>query len=107
MQSVTPLSGSDAHSDLEEDTSSSSGALAGFCFYLLVFSLLLLMYEPGSTLLLMLYTWPFFLALMPLSILAGVVCRVLWPHHVVLMLLCCGGSIFAMFWLVFSLIVGW
>ncbi|WP_459582070.1 DUF3561 family protein [Dickeya oryzae] len=83
------------------------GALAGFCFYWLAFSLPFVFYGLNSTLLLMLYTWPFFLALMPLSVLIGMLFRVLLPNHVGWMMLCCAVSIPGVFWLVFVLITGW
>ncbi|NKI75089.1 DUF3561 family protein [Dickeya sp. CFBP 2040] len=114
MQSVTPLANSRTQTgyDEEEDSSPGSfsplvGALAGFCFYWLAFSLPFVFYGLNSTLLLMLYTWPFFLALMPLSVLIGMLFRVLLPHHVVWMMVCCAVTIPGVFWLVFLLITGW
>ncbi|WP_254901616.1 DUF3561 family protein [Lonsdalea britannica] len=55
----------------------------------------------------MLYTWPLFLALLLLCVLVGMLFGLLWQRRVVLMLLCCGGSVLFSFWLVFSVISGW
>ncbi|KHN56323.1 hypothetical protein OI70_12255 [Dickeya fangzhongdai] len=114
MQSVTPLPDSNTQADHDEEEDGSFvacsplvGALAGFCFYWLAFSLPFIVYGLNSTLLLMLYTWPFFLALMPLSVLIGMLFRVLLPNHVVWMMVCCAVSIPGVFWLVFLLITGW
>ncbi|SLM64331.1 Putative cytochrome oxidase subunit [Dickeya aquatica] len=112
MQRATSLPDSESScSDDEEPASSSSGALSGalvgFCCYWLAFSLPFTFFGFNSTLLLMLYTWPFFLALMPLSVLIGMLFRVFCQHNIALMMLCCAITIPGVFWLVFLLIRGW
>lgn len=82
------------------------GGMAGFIFYWLACALPVLVYG-ANALFFLLYTWPFFLALMPVSVLIGIVISVLLPGRPCLMILCCGLSVFCLFWLVFSLLTGW
>ncbi|WJV56130.1 DUF3561 family protein [Pectobacteriaceae bacterium CE90] len=110
MQNVTPLLGSEASHRRDEDTQVSypfMGAIAGFSFYWLAFVLPFLVYGLNVTLFLMLYTWPFFLALMPLSVLIGVAYSILWQENTTLMILCSGITTVSLFWLVFALLTGW
>ncbi|AXW85825.1 hypothetical protein CKQ53_01760 [Lonsdalea britannica] len=109
VQRVTLLPHRQIHPPSQETPVSypSLGAIAGFCFYWLAFALSFWLYGLDATRLLMLYTWPLFLALLLLCVLVGMLFGLLWQRRVVLMLLCCGGSVLFSFWLVFSVISGW
>jgi dolichyl-phosphate-mannose--protein O-mannosyl transferase len=55
----------------EETTWSFPGALVGFVSWLLALGIPFLLYGP-NTLFFFLYTWPFFLALMPVAVVVGI-----------------------------------
>lgn len=55
----------------DETTWSLPGALIGFLSWLLVLGIPFLVYGP-NTLFFFLYTWPFFLALMPVAVVVGI-----------------------------------
>ena len=61
-----PMSG-----DIEETTWSFSGAVVGFAAWLLALAIPVLFYG-SNTLFFFLYTWPFFLALLPVSVVIGI-----------------------------------
>lgn len=82
------------------------GAMAGFIFYWLAFAVPILTYG-ANALFFLLYTWPFFLALIPVSVVIGLVFSVLLAGRLVLMIISIGLSVFCLFWLVFSLLTGW
>lgn len=108
MQNVTQLSVSKRRVVREDErTYPSMGAIAGFSFYWLAFVVPILVYGTNTTLFFMLYTWPFFLALMPASVLIGVFFSVIFKGNMTLMVLSSGAVIVCLFWLVFSLITGW
>ncbi|HEY0211212.1 DUF3561 family protein [Acerihabitans sp.] len=82
------------------------GAMAGFIFYWLAFAVPILTYG-ANALFFLLYTWPFFLALIPVSVVIGLVFSVLLAGRLVLMIISIGLSVFCLFWLVFALLTGW
>ncbi|AXM03669.1 MULTISPECIES: DUF3561 family protein [Escherichia] len=55
----------------DETTWSLSGAAVGFVSWLFALAIPFLVYGP-NTLFFFLYTWPFFLALMPVAVVAGI-----------------------------------
>jgi Protein of unknown function (DUF3561). len=61
----------------------------------------------SNTLFFLLYTWPFFLALMPLSVLIGITLSMLLRGRLILTLLLTGAIVLCLFWLVFSFLTGW
>ncbi|WP_318372435.1 DUF3561 family protein [Enterobacter sp.] len=65
------MSGSDPVTANEETTWSFPGALVGFIAWLLALGIPFLLYGP-NTLFFFLYTWPFFLALMPVAVVVGI-----------------------------------
>lgn len=65
------LSGSEPAPVNEETTWSFPGALVGFIAWLLALGIPFLLYGP-NTLFFFLYTWPFFLALMPVAVVVGI-----------------------------------
>ncbi|BCU54393.1 membrane protein [Enterobacter kobei] len=65
------LSRSETVAASEETTWSFPGALVGFVSWLLALGIPFLLYGP-NTLFFLLYTWPFFLALMPVAVVVGI-----------------------------------
>lgn len=55
----------------------------------------------------LLYTRPFFTALMPLSVLIGITLSMLLRGRLILTLLLTGAIVLCLFWLVFSFLTGW
>ncbi|GJL37911.1 Inner membrane protein YgbE [Phytobacter ursingii] len=69
-QNIT-ISRSDTITTSDETTWSLPGAAVGFVAWLLALAIPFLIYGP-NTLFFFLYTWPFFLALMPVSVVVGI-----------------------------------
>ncbi|CAM4190928.1 DUF3561 family protein [Serratia silvae] len=105
MQNATPLV-IDSQLEPEEPSYSFLGGTSGFVFYWLAFTVPFMVYGP-NTLFFLLYTWPFFLALMPVSVLLGIVFSVVLRGRLFLMLLLTGITVICLFWLVFSFLSGW
>ncbi|MBT9432315.1 DUF3561 family protein [Candidatus Sodalis endolongispinus] len=82
------------------------GGIAGFVFYWLDFAVPILQFG-ANALFFLLYTWPFFLALLPVCVLLGVIYSVPLGGRVCLLVLATGLSVFSLFWLVFTLLSGW
>lgn len=92
--------------DAEEPSYSMFGGTAGFVFYWLAFAIPFLMYG-SNTLFFFLYTWPFFLALMPISVLIGIASGMLFSGNWWRTLLVTGVAVIGMFWTIFSFLSGW
>ena len=73
MQNVTPIliDSKQSKQEREEPSYSFLGGVSGFVFYWLAFALPFLVYG-SNTLFFLLYTWPFFLALMPVAVVVGI-----------------------------------
>ena len=82
------------------------GAAAGFIFYWMAFAVPILIHG-ANALFFLLYTWPFFLALLPLSVLIGIIFGTLLAQRIWLMIIGCGAVVSSLFWLVFSLLTCW
>ena len=107
MQNITPILIDSKQSKQEREPSYSFlGGVSGFVFYWLAFALPFLVYG-SNTLFFLLYTWPFFLALMPLSVLIGITLSMLLRGRLILTLLLTGAIVLCLFWLVFSFLTGW
>ncbi|BEN09637.1 membrane protein [Serratia marcescens] len=108
MQNVTPIliDSKQSKQEREEPSYSFLGGVSGFVFYWLAFALPFLVYG-SNTLFFLLYTWPFFLALMPLSVLIGITLSTLLRGRLILTLLLTGTIVLCLFWLVFSFLTGW
>ncbi|BEM26557.1 TPA: DUF3561 family protein [Serratia marcescens] len=108
MQNVTPIliDAKQSKQEREEPSYSFLGGVSGFVFYWLAFALPFLVYG-SNTLFFLLYTWPFFLALMPLSVLIGITLSMLLRGRLILTLLLTGAIVLCLFWLVFSFLTGW
>lgn len=69
-QDIT-LTTTDAFATDDETTWSLPGAVVGFASWLLALGIPFLVYGP-NTLFFFIYTWPFFLALMPVAVVVGI-----------------------------------
>jgi hypothetical protein len=96
----------DPVSDAEDPSYSMFGGCTGFVFYWLAFTLPFLVYG-SNTLFFFLYTWPFFLALMPVAVLIGIAFSMLFSGNWWQTLLASGVAVMGMFWTVFSFLSGW
>ncbi|MBC3378745.1 DUF3561 family protein [Serratia fonticola] len=105
MQNATPLV-IDSQLEQEDPSYSFLGGTGGFVFYWLAFTVPFMVYG-SNTLFFLLYTWPFFLALMPASVLLGIVFSVVLRGRLFLTLLLTGITVICLFWLVFSFLSGW
>jgi len=65
------ITGSDRVSTNDETTWSFPGAIVGFASWLMTLGIPFLFYG-SNTLFFFLYTWPFFLALMPVAVVVGI-----------------------------------
>lgn len=106
MQNVTQIFATEEEREYEESSCSFVGALSGFAFYWLAFAIPFLVYG-SNTLFFLLYTWPFFLALMPVSVLIGIGLGMVLRGHHWLIIAGSGIAVICLFWLVFSQLTGW
>lgn len=105
MQHATPIL-IDAQQQQRESSYSFLGGVSGFACYWLAFAVPFIVYG-SNTLFFLLYTWPFFLALMPVSVLLGIAISMLLGARLILTVLVTGVSVICLFWLVFSFLSGW
>ncbi|CNF08383.1 DUF3561 family protein [Yersinia nurmii] len=105
MQNVTQIIVSKQR-EREEPSHSFLGGIAGFTFYWLAFAIPFLVYGP-NTVFFLLYTWPFFLALMPVSVLIGIALSMLLRGNVLFTLGGTGIAVICLFWMLFSFLTGW
>ncbi|PKE29317.1 hypothetical protein CWS43_18020 [Rahnella sp. AA] len=92
--------------DTEEPSYSMQGGFIGFVCYWLAFAIPFLVYG-SNTLFFLLYTWPFFLALMPVSVLMGIAFSMFFRGGWFKTSVAGGICIIGMFWTVFSFLSGW
>ncbi|AHG21273.1 membrane protein [Chania multitudinisentens RB-25] len=105
MQNITPTL-ADAQQAPEEPTYFFLGGVSGFAFYWLAFAVPFLAYG-SNTLFFLLYTWPLFLALMPVSVLIGITVSMWLRSKLFLSLGITGAAVIGLFWLVFQWLSGW
>lgn len=82
------------------------GGVLGFSFYWLAFVMPFIIYGLNTPLFL-LYTWPFFLALMPLSVLIGIGIHKWVAGSLLISVPLCAVIVIMLFWQTFSLLTGW
>ncbi|ADW72306.1 MULTISPECIES: DUF3561 family protein [Rahnella] len=92
--------------DTEDPSYSMQGGFIGFVFYWLAFAIPFLVYG-SNTLFFLLYTWPFFLALMPVSVLIGIAFSTFFGGGWFKTSLASAVCVIGMFWTVFSFLSGW
>lgn len=106
MQNVTPMLARKDERTPDESRSSLPGGVIGFLSYWCALAIPFMLYG-SNTLFFFLYTWPFFLALLPVSVLIGIVLslmirgRLFWSGVITTIVVVC------LFWLLFSFLSGW
>ncbi|EOV4128806.1 DUF3561 family protein [Yersinia enterocolitica] len=96
----------DEQREREEPSYSFLGGVTGFVFYWLAFAIPFFVYGP-NTVFFLLYTWPFFLALMPVSVLIGITLSMLSRGSVLITVGGAGIAVVCLFWMLFSFLTGW
>lgn len=96
----------DEQQEREEPSYSFLGGVTGFVFYWLAFAIPFVVYGP-NTVFFLLYTWPFFLALMPVSVLIGITLSMLSRGNVLITVGGAGIAVVCLFWMLFSFLTGW
>ncbi|WP_392432236.1 DUF3561 family protein [Yersinia sp. HM-2024] len=96
----------DEQREREEPSYSFLGGVTGFVFYWLAFAIPFVVYGP-NTVFFLLYTWPFFLALMPVSVLIGITLSMLSRGNVLITVGGAGIAVVCLFWMLFSFLTGW
>lgn len=90
----------------DDPSYSFQGGSIGFACYWLALAIPFWVYG-SNTLFFLLYTWPFFLALMPVSVLFGIAFSMLFRGGWFKTPLATGVCVIGMFWTVFSFLSGW
>ncbi|MEM6052565.1 DUF3561 family protein [Erwinia sp. P7711] len=106
MHNVTPMLARKEDRDREEPSWSFPGGVVGFAAYWLALAIPFMLYG-SSTLFFFLYTWPFFLALLPVSVLVGIASSVLLRGQLIWTILLTTLLVIFLFWLLFTLLSGW
>lgn len=106
MQNVTPLLARKDEREREETSWSFPGGVMGFVSWWVALAIPFLLYG-SNTLFFFLYTWPFFLALLPVSVLIGVAISVVLRGQLLWTLLITAALVICLFWLLFTLLSGW
>ncbi|AJJ62691.1 DUF3561 family protein [Yersinia aldovae] len=105
MQNVTQIT-INGQCEREEPSYSFLGGATGFVFYWLAFAIPFFVYGL-NTVFFLLYTWPFFLALMPVSVLIGIALSMLTRSNLLLTVVGTGIAVVCLFWMLFSFLTGW
>ncbi|MFS2225396.1 DUF3561 family protein [Pantoea sp. B65] len=106
MQNVTPMLARKDERDQDEHSWSFPGGVIGFVSYWLALAIPFLLYG-SNTLFFFLYTWPFFLALLPVSVLIGIAFSLLLRGRLVWTCIATVLAVICLFWLLFSFLTGW
>lgn len=106
MQNVTPMLARKDERTPDEPRSSLPGGVFGFLSYWCALAIPFMLYG-SNTLFFFLYTWPFFLALLPVSVLVGIATSVLLRGQLLWTMLITALLVICLFWLLFTLLSGW
>lgn len=106
MQNVTPMLARKDEREREEPSWSFPGGVVGFVSWWVALAIPFLLYG-SNTLFFFLYTWPFFLALLPVSVLVGIATNVLLRGQLLWTMLITALLVICLFWLLFTLLSGW
>jgi len=106
MQNVTPMLARKDERTPDEPRSSLPGGVIGFLSYWGALAIPFLLYG-SNTLFFFLYTWPFFLALLPVAVLIGIVLSLIIRAHLLWSALVTAATVICLFWLLFSFLSGW
>lgn len=106
MQNVTPMLARKDERTQDEPRSALPGGVIGFLSYWCALAIPFLLYG-SNTLFFFLYTWPFFLALLPVSVVLGIVLSLVLRGHLFWTALITAIAVVFLFWLLFSFLSGW
>ncbi|WP_343554593.1 DUF3561 family protein [Pantoea sp.] len=106
MQNVTPMLARKDERTPDEPRSSLPGGVIGFLSYWCALAIPFVLYG-SNTLFFFLYTWPFFLALLPVSVLIGIVLSLMFRTHLFWSAIVTTAVVICLFWLLFSFLSGW
>ncbi|QHM72219.1 DUF3561 family protein [Mixta intestinalis] len=106
MHNVTPLLARKNEHDQDDRAWSFPGGVIGFVSYWCALAIPFLLYG-SNTLFFLLYTWPFFLALLPVAVLTGIVFGLLLRGQLIWTLLLTLATVICLFWMLFSWLTGW
>ncbi len=106
MQNVTPMLARKDERTPDESRSSLPGGVIGFLSYWCALAIPFMLYG-SNTLFFFLYTWPFFLALLPVSVLIGIVLSLMIRGRLFWSGVITGIVVVCLFWLLFSFLSGW
>lgn len=106
MQNVTPMLARKDERTPDEPRSALPGGVIGFLSYWCALAIPFLLYG-SNTLFFFLYTWPFFLALLPVSVVLGIALSLALRGHLFWTALLTTMAVVFLFWLLFSFLSGW
>lgn len=106
MQNITPLLARKEDREPEDPVWSFPGGVIGFVSYWCALALPFLIYG-SNTLFFFLYTWPFFLALLPVSVLIGIALSLMLRGRLLWTLLSTAVVVVCLFWVLFTFLSGW
>ncbi len=106
MQNVTIITAKQPDVPEERSTTSLSGGVIGFFAYLFALATPFF-YFGASVLFFFMYTWPFFLALLPVSVIIGIALNIWLNHRLVRTLIFTVLIVISFFWVLFSFLAGW
>ncbi|KGD75075.1 membrane protein [Tatumella morbirosei] len=106
MQNVTTLPAKQHDTPVERPAASLSGGIIGFFAYLLALATPFF-YFGASVLFFFMYTWPFFLALLPVSVITGIALSIWFNNRLVRTLIFTLLIVISFFWVLFSFLAGW
>lgn len=106
MHNVTPMPSRNDNGEQEPAPRWFLAGMMGFIAWWLALTLPFMLYG-SNTLFFLLYTWPFFLSLLPVCVLTGIALNILFREHLFWMLLITVTVAFLLFWLLFILLTHW
>ncbi|SCB94363.1 DUF3561 family protein [Kosakonia oryziphila] len=104
-QNITLTRSQSLPATADETTWSFPGAVVGFVAWLLALAIPFMIYGP-NTLFFFLYTWPFFLALMPVSVVVGIALHSLLDGRLLYSIVATLLTVAAMFGVLFMWLLG-
>lgn len=106
MQNITPMLARKDDSSQDEPRSLLPGGVIGLLAYWCALALPFLLFG-SNTLFFFLYTWPFFLALLPVAVVTGIALNTLLSGQWLWAALATVIMVVTLFWLMFSFLSGW
>lgn len=106
MQNITPMLARKDDASRDEPRSLLPGGVIGFFAYWCALAIPFLLFG-SNTLFFFLYTWPFFLALLPVAVVTGIALSTLLSGQWLWAALATVIIVVTLFWLMFSFLSGW